>query len=107
MARGKSLLSDEEEPQCLICNTTMNLEVHHVYNGPYRSKSDKDGCWCYLCVYHHRESNNAIHRNPVRAKWLKAYCQRKWEKRYAESFPSIPKVDARGEFIKMYGKSYL
>ena len=107
MAREKSILSDENEPQCFICNTTMMLEVHHIYNGPYRSKSDKDGCWCYLCAYHHRESNNAIHRNPERARWLKAYTQRKWEQRYIESKPAIPKADARQAFMRMYGKSYI
>lgn len=105
MSRGKSIIS--EEKQCFICNSTMNLHVHHIYNGAYRSKSDRDGCWCYLCSYHHVDGNHSVHRDPERARWLKAYTQRKWEERFVASHPSVPKPDARGEFIKMYGKSYL
>lgn len=105
MTRGKSIVS--EEKQCFICNSTMNLHVHHIYNGAYRSKSDRDGCWCYLCSYHHVDGNHSVHRDPERARWLKAYTQRKWEERFVSSHPSVPKPDARGEFIKMYGKSYL
>ena len=102
--RGKSLMSDEDNPMCFICNTTLNLQVHHIFNGPNRTKSDEDGCWCYLCAYHHVDGNNSVHRNPERAMYLKRICQRKWEQRYEEEFPNSDYIEA---FRKRYHKSYI
>ena len=103
MARGKSILS--EEKQCFICNSTMYLECHHVFNGANRTKSDEDGCWCWLCSYHHRTGNHAVHKDADRARWLKRYTQRRWEERYMKDHES-DEEEAREAFLGRYRKSY-
>ena len=67
------------------------------YGTANRKKSEEDGCWCYLCAYHHNMSNQGVHFDKRFDLWLKQTCQMKWEAEYGD----------RSEFIKRYGKSYL
>lgn len=92
----KSIVSNE--PKCLICGTTNNLHRHHIFFGTAnRKKSEKDGCWCYLCSRHHNGSENSVHYNHAMDRNLKKSTQRRWEAVYG----------TREDFIKRYGKSYL
>lgn len=77
--------------------------MHHIYNGPYRSKSDEQGCWVYLCGIHHKDSNKSVHRNVEMARWFKKACQVEWETRYQQEH----KDNSREAFIEMFGKSYI
>lgn len=102
MARGKSLLSDESDPRCLICGTTYNLHVHHVYGGAgRRNVSDREGCWCYLCGPHHNMSNLGVHFDKQADTWLKRRCQAAWEEREGIDDPE------HHEFIRLMGANYL
>ena len=92
----KSIVSNEHK--CLICGTTNNLHRHHIFMGTAnRQKSEEDGCWCYLCVWHHNGSNQGVHYNKGLDRNLKQHCQRRWEAIYG----------TREDFIKRYGKSYI
>lgn len=92
----KSLISNEK--QCLICGATEAVHKHHIFYGTgNRNISEEQGCWCYLCAYHHNMSNNGVHFNKNLDIKLKRFCQRKWEENNGN----------REQFIKTFGKSYL
>ena len=82
---------------CYVCGTTMNLHKHHVYGGTGRRQiSDREGCWCWLCGYHHNLSNAGVHRNHALDIRIKRECQEAWEA-----------GRSREEFIRTFGRSYL
>ena len=93
---SKSLLGNERI--CFICGTTFNLHKHHIFGGANRSRSEKDGCWCYLCASHHNMSSKSVHFNKEIDLQLKKVCQTAWEITYNKS-------DL--DFIKAYGRNYL
>ena len=91
---SKSIISNERE--CLVCKTTYNLHKHHIYEGTAnRKKSEKYGCWCYLCAKHHNASNEGVHFNKALEKKLKKYAQSKFE----ETYPEL-------DFLKIFGRNY-
>lgn len=99
----KSVLSNDKE--CYICRTeyslctTHNLHRHHVFGGTAnRKKSEKEGCWVYLCAPHHNMSNKGVHFDQEANLKLKKKCQAAW---MAENDKSID------EFRKRFGKNYL
>lgn len=83
---------------CFICGTTFNLHKHHIFGGSNRSKSEKDGCWCYLCAPHHNMSNCGVHFNRESDLKLKRICETAWIKQ---------KGKTEEDFIREYGRSYL
>jgi hypothetical protein len=99
MARGESLYSLERE--CFICHNP-TCEVHHVYGGVGRRDiSDREGCWVYLCRPHH-QGNAGVHGNAEMMRWLRADCQRRWERR-----EGLSGDEAHDAFRKVFGISYL
>lgn len=92
----KSIISNEK--YCLICGTAFNIHKHHVFEGTgRRKKSEKYGCWIYLCAKHHNMSNEGIHFNKELDLSIKKMCQKKWEEAYG----------SREDFIRVFGKNYL
>lgn len=87
----KSLIDNEK--RCFVCHGTHNLERHHIFNGPYRSKAEKDGMWVWLCAEHHRQ----IHAYFQMRRKLKEMGQRIYEE----------KIGTRQEFRQRYGKNYI
>lgn len=95
----KSIMQDEKE--CYICRTTLNLERHHCIHGRgYRPLADKYGLTVYLCQRHHRGdiSGNtyAVHHNEVFDTKLKQEAQKAFIARYPDK-----------DFLKIFGKNYL
>ena len=84
--------------ECEICGSTQWLEQHHVFNGPYRKKSEKFGAVANLCHFCHNEPPNGVHFNAERMQALKARYQLIVMEKY-----SMTKAD----FIKEFGKNYL
>lgn len=84
--------------ECEICGSTRWLEVHHVFNGPYRKKSEKYGAVAVLCHHCHNEPPNGLHHNARRMQMFKAMHQMRIMTEY-----SMTKED----FIREFGKSYL
>lgn len=92
----KSIISNE--PECLVCKSTLSLARHHVFAGnPNRQISEKYGCWVYLCGYHHNLSNHGVHYDKSLDLSIKQLTQRKWESLNGN----------REDFIKTFGRSYL
>lgn len=92
----KSLISDNRV--CWVCGTIYNLHKHHIFGGANRKKSDKDGCWVYLCGYHHNLSDEGVHFNRELDLKLKRECETNWLERNGKS---------EDDFIREYGKNYL
>lgn len=90
----KSILSQEK--RCYLCGSTVNVEEHHIYFGPRRKASTKNGFTCYLCAYHHRDSRNGVHGNRNIDLILKRACQYEYEKTHS-----------REEFMEIIGRNYL
>lgn len=92
---SKSIINNNKV--CFVCKTNLNIHKHHIYAGnANRPKSEKYGCWIYLCAKHHNMSNQGIHFDKNLDLKVKKYCQRKFEKEY-------PNLD----FIKIFGKNYI
>ena len=93
---SKSLLDNNKV--CYICGTTFNIHKHHIYGGANRSKSERDGCWCYLCAPHHNMSDSGVHFNRERDLNLRRTCQKLWMEAYNKT---------EDDFIKEFGRNYL
>lgn len=92
---SKSILDNNKI--CFICGTTFNLHKHHIFGGSNRNKSERDGCWCYLCAPHHNMSNKGVHFDRKKDLELKRTCQYIWQTKYRKT---------EEDFIKEYGRSY-
>lgn len=88
----------DNRKRCYKCGTTLNLHQHHIFYGKNRKKSDKDGCWVWLCGKHHNLSNQGVHFDKQFDKELKEVCEGFWLKYYNKS------ID---DFIERYGRNYL
>ena len=90
----KSILSNDR--RCFICERTEPLHKHHIYPGyGNRQRSEKHGCWVYLCPEHHNVGRFSVHLNNELDLKLRKICQRAFEKTHS-----------REEFIQTFGKSY-
>ena len=43
----------QKEKVCLVCQTTIGLECHHIFPGPRRQLSEEYGLKVWLCHEHH------------------------------------------------------
>ena len=83
---------------CFICKTPYNIHLHHIFFGANRKKSDKDGCWVYLCARHHNMSDEGVHFNRELDLKLKRLAEKRWCEYYDKT---------TNDFIKRYYKNYL
>lgn len=87
----------QKNKECYVCKTTYNLHLHHIFYGPNRKISDKNGFVVYLCQYHHEGTFGVHGKNGNELNLLlKRTCQRKYEMDHT-----------RDEFIKLIGRNYL
>lgn len=91
---------------CQGCNTTHNLEIHHVYYGSNRNLSSEHGFVEWLCNNCHRSKNGVHGENKALDVELKQKHQFMWEQALIETEMVTPE-DAREAFIKFIGKNYL
>ena len=91
---NKSIIHNNEE-YCYVCGQFIygNKDKHHIFNGPYRSKSEDDG----LYIYCHRVCHEWLHRHPISNRTYKLRGQKIWMLHYKKSLE---------EFIERYGKNY-
>lgn len=94
---SKSIMSNERE--CLVCGTPLNLHRHHIFHGSAnRKKSEKYGCWCWLCARHHNMSEHGVHADNLLDLKLKKICQQRLERFHGWT---------RERFIETFGRNYL
>ena len=90
----------QTKKECFFCKTTKNLHRHHVlYGSSNRIQAEKYGFTVYLCLDHHTNGGDAVHRNPNGPldRYLKGLAQKYWEENNG----------TREEFIKTFGRNYL
>lgn len=87
-----------EVKQCYLCKRMTATELHHVYNGPFRKKSEKYGYVVNLCHWCHNEPPDGVHFNQDVDNWLKATFQAKAMKENGWAVQ---------EFINQFGRNYL
>lgn len=92
---SESLLSPVRE--CYVCHTTQGLHKHHVYPGGRRKNSEKEGCWVWLCGYHHNLSNAGVHFDRDLDMRIRRECQIAWMERGGTI----------EEFRRLFSRSYL
>ena len=72
-------------------------EVHHVFFGSgRRDVSEQNGFVCDLCIPHHREGPEAVHRNRESREYLCRLFQEEYERSHT-----------REEFMELTGINYL
>lgn len=100
----RSILQDKEEKVCFLCAMLNRdsrpknwLEEHHVFFGQaLRKLSEKHGLKVYLCVDHHRGSENGVHYSIKNNRLVQAYAQRSFEETHS-----------REEFMNLFGRNYI
>lgn len=83
---------------CELCQKYGSLELHHIFNGAYRKKSERYGATILLCHACHNESPNGVHHNAIRMNELKAREQKRIMAEYGFTIE---------EFICEFGKNYI
>ncbi len=72
---------DSDHQKCWLCGrngTQDHLDIHHIFSGAYRSKSERFGLTVLLCHRRcHISGPSAAHRSPDTAQRLHEYGQRK------------------------------
>ena len=81
---------------CFICGKYTDIEMHHVFGGPYRKASTKHGFIVPLCHWCHNEPPDGVHFNRENRNRLKQIAQREFERTHT-----------RDDFRRTFGKSYL
>ena len=72
------------------------VHEHHIYGGPNRSISEKEGLKVYLCLAHHIDGQQAVHNNQKNMRILQEDGQRVFERTHS-----------REEFMDLFGRNYL
>lgn len=90
------------EKTCWLCGrngATDPLDLHHIFGGPYRKKSEKYGLVVYLCHNDcHIFGREAAHQNTDTMLRLKQYGQAKVMEEQGWSIE---------HFIREFGRNYL
>lgn len=98
---AKSIIQPNKE-SCYLCGRRGGsdpLDVHHVFGGPFRKKSEHYGLKVPLCHFRcHIFGEDAVHVNAEVDKALKSEVQKIAMKHYGWT------VD---EFRQLFGKNYL
>lgn len=87
-------MTDDME-HCFFCGRPTEC-IHHVFFGPNRKISEKNGFIVPLCNRCHNMSDTAVHFNREKDLFLKRECQKEYELTHT-----------RDEFIRLIGRSYL
>ena len=93
MARS---IIDHMSTECFRCGNTRNLEVHHIFHGPNRKKSEHYGLKVRLCMHCHRDNKKGVHSDHQFDLDLKRYAQTLFETKYSHNL-----------FVQEFGKNYL
>ena len=90
----KSIIADYSQGRyCYFTGQSNNLDKHHIFNGPLRAWSEKNGLWIYVEHYKHMD----MHVNDQQTLlYLKRIGQRKYEKTHS-----------REEFMSHTHKNYI
>ncbi len=86
----------QENKECYVTGRTEGLHKHHIFGGPNRQISEKNGFYIWLIPAFHNLSDKGIHFDKSFDLSVKRACQREYEKTHS-----------REEFMKLIGRNYL
>lgn len=100
----KSIMHDKNSGTCYLCMRLrsdysakpVRQEHHAVFGTANRRLSEKYGLKVYLCLNHHEEGKEAVHKNAETALIVKKAAQKAFEDRW-------PELD----FRKIFGRNYV
>lgn len=72
------------------------LHEHHIFGGPNRRLSEEYGLKVYLCLAHHTEGPEAVHKNSDTMELMHIIGQQAFERVHGP----------RADFIALFGKNY-
>lgn len=100
------MLGNSEKGKCFICGKCGYTEKHHVFGGPCRKNSEKDGLTVYLCKDHHTGAHG-VHTAAGKEymKFLHEEGQKQFEAEMVKE--GMEPDEAREYFIRRYIRSYL
>lgn len=110
----KSILTNYDN-YSVISGTPKDCEHHLIFGRGLKKLADEDGLIIPLTNAEHNMSSRGliyqIHENPMAESLSKICGQLAWEKEYVAHLCEIPfyevKEEAREEFRKKYGRSFL
>ncbi len=89
----------QENKECFITGSTVNLDRHHIFFGSANRKlSEQYGLWVWLTHEIHNAGTYCVHREHELDLMLKQKAQKKAMKHYGWTII---------EFIKIFGRNYL
>lgn len=98
----KSIM-DKKDGTCYLCRmmhgdyTQKTVQEHHaIFGTANRKLSERYGLKVYLCLEHHEEGREAVHKNAENALLVKKEAQKAFEKRWPEL-----------NFREIFGKNFL
>ena len=97
-------MHNKQDGTCYLCmklrgdyDRRINLEEHHVIDGnPGKKLSEHYGLKVYLCIQHHREGPEAVHKNVNNRRILERAAQEAFEKKYSNEM-----------WMKVFGRNYI
>lgn len=97
----KASILQAKDGTCYLCAREGNLakqtvQEHHIFGGANRQISEAEGLKVYLCVRHHTEGKDAVHRNAEAMNRLRQEGQRAYEQTHT-----------RQQFMAKFGRNYL
>ena len=101
------MIPGSTKEHCFLCGRSGNTEIHHIYGGVgRRSIADQYDLTVPLCMECHRGTNGVHGKNGAdKAKYLHESGQQ-WFELLKES-EGMTEEEARNEFRKLFGRSYL
>lgn len=91
---SESIMQNDYE--CYITGSRINLHRHHIYAGGRRQASEKWGCWVWLRFDWHNGASYGVHFNKDLDRKLKAECQERFERLYGHE-----------KFMEVFGKNFM
>lgn len=91
-----------KDGRCYLCEllnqdcSEKYVEEHHIFGGPNRKLSTKYGLTVNLCIWHHREGDDAVHNNAEMMDILHKAGQKAFEANYPDE-----------DFRSIFGRNYL
>lgn len=99
----KSIMQKKQDKTCYLCmmlhsdfSLKQTQEHHVIFGNANRRISERYGLKVYLCLEHHEDGREAVHKNAANALLVKKEAQKAFEKRWPEL-----------SFREIFGKNFL
>lgn len=90
---------------CEICGRPAECKHHLIFGFAMRKLADEDGLVIDMCNQCHNIGKYQLHNHPVASQLSKMLGQERWEKQ--RIIEGATQEQAREQFIKRYGRSWL